>query len=55
MARQGMRHVEMTEVTKLRSDEAELSNLRETQYTFAKLLHDCELWIRIDLWTREVR
>jgi hypothetical protein len=44
----------MTELTKLVDEEAEFSNLRETQYTFAKLLNDCETWIRIDRWTREV-
>lgn len=50
-----MRHVELTELTKLVREEEEYSTLRDQQYTFQMFLNDCESWIRVDLWTKEVR
>mmetsp|Transcript_16337 Transcript_16337/g.24624 ORF Transcript_16337/g.24624 Transcript_16337/m.24624 type:complete len:420 (+) Transcript_16337:49-1308(+) len=48
-----MRHVELTELTKLVQDEEELSSSREARYTCAKFRGDVEEWIRPDLWTKE--
>lgn len=49
-----MRHVELTELTKLMKEEEEYSSLRDQQYTFKMLLKDIESWIRVDRWTKEV-
>jgi hypothetical protein len=50
-----MRHVELTELTKLVKEEEEYSTFREQQYTFQMFLKDCESWLRVDRWTKEVR
>lgn len=50
-----MRHVEITELTKLVKEEEEYSTLREHQYTIQMFLKDLESWVRIDRWTTEVR
>jgi hypothetical protein len=49
-----MRHVELTELTKLVQEEDDIATDRETQYTFAKFKDDLESWCRIDKWNRQV-
>ena len=50
-----MRHVELSELTKLVENEEEISSIRDSQYTFAMFASDLESWFRIDKWTRQVR
>ena len=49
-----MRHVEITELTKLVREEEEFSSLRETQYTFTMFKNDIIKCLRFDQWTKEV-